>query len=76
MPTRSRTLRKLPKFTRKYYRLCDELQSVCTRFKNLREELQRMELDARALFESQSHEKPSELNPQWHGQELPGVKEF
>jgi hypothetical protein len=50
MPTRSKTLRRLPPFTRKYYRLTDELDSVLTRLKNLREDVQRLELDSRALF--------------------------
>ena len=60
MPTRSRTLRRLPTFTRKYYRLTDELESVLNRLKNLREDVQRMELDARALFERQAHEAAKE----------------
>lgn len=60
MPTRAKTLRRLPAFTRKYYRLTDELESVLTRLKNLRPEIQRLELDARALFESQAHDEGGE----------------
>ncbi len=48
MPTRSRTLRKLPQNTRKYYRLCDELDSVLTRFKNFRPTIHDLEFTAKA----------------------------
>ena len=50
MPTRKRTLRSLPEFTRNYYRLTDELESVLKRLKKLRPDIQTLELDSRALL--------------------------
>lgn len=48
MPTRSRTLRKLPQNTRKFYRLCDDLESVLTRLKNFRPTIHDLEFSAKA----------------------------
>jgi hypothetical protein len=57
MPTRSKTLRSLPPNTRKYYRLCDELQSICNRIKSMRAIINSMEFEARALYESELHKR-------------------
>lgn len=56
MPTRSATLRRLPATTRKYYRLCDELESVLTRLKNFRPVIQDLELVARAEAARELHQ--------------------
>ena len=49
MPYRKATLRKMPPVTRRYAKLLGELESVLRRGKNLVEEIQRLELDSRAL---------------------------
>lgn len=49
MAFRKSTLRKMPPVTRKYAKLLNELDSVLRRGKNLVEEIQRLELDSRAL---------------------------
>ncbi|MBA7607532.1 hypothetical protein ES703_14691 [subsurface metagenome] len=49
MAFRRATLRKMPPVTRKYARLLNDLDSVLRRGKNLVEEIQRLELDSRAL---------------------------
>jgi len=49
MPYRKATLRRMSPVTRKYARLLGELESVLRRGKNLVEEIQRLELDSRAL---------------------------
>ena len=46
---RRATLRRMPPTTRKYARLLNELDSVLRRGKNMVEEIQRLELDSRAL---------------------------
>jgi len=46
---RRATLRKMPPVTRKYAKLLNELDSVLHRGKNMVEEIQRLELDSRAL---------------------------
>ena len=46
---RKATLRKMPPVTRKYAKLLGELESVIRKGKNLVEEIQRLELDSRAL---------------------------
>ncbi len=49
MPYRKSTLRRMHPVTRKYAKLLGELESVLRRGKNLVEEIQRLELDSRAL---------------------------
>jgi len=49
MVYRKATLRKMPPVTRKYARLLGELASVLRKGKNLVEEINRLELDSRAL---------------------------
>lgn len=56
MPTTKRTLRKLPTVTRKYARLCNDLQSVLTRLKNFRPSIQELELAARAEAARELHQ--------------------
>ena len=46
---RPKTLRKMPPVTRKYAKLLNELDSVLRKGKNLVEDIQRLELDSRAL---------------------------
>jgi len=48
MATRKRTLRNLPPVTRKLIRLCDELESVERRLRNMRATIEDLELVARA----------------------------
>ena len=49
MAYRKATLRRMPPVTRRYAKLLNELDSVLRRGKNLVEEVQRLELDSRAL---------------------------
>ena len=49
MVYRKATLRKMPPVTRKYARLLGEMASVLRKGKNLVEEINRLELDSRAL---------------------------
>lgn len=58
MPTRSKTLRRLPPTTRKLVRLTDELQSVLTRLKNFRPVIQDLEMSARAEVARELHQEP------------------
>ncbi len=53
MAYRKSTLRSMSPVTRKVARLIGEQESVARRFKNLIPELQRLELDSRALAKSQ-----------------------
>jgi len=46
---RKSTLRRMSPQTRKYARLLNDLESVLRRGKNMVEEIQRLELDSRAL---------------------------
>ena len=52
MAYRKRTLRTMSPTARKVARLVGELESVSKRLKNLIPDLQRLELDSKALFES------------------------
>jgi len=49
MVYRKATLRKMPPVTRKYAKLLGELASVLRKGKNMVEEINRLELDSRAL---------------------------
>ena len=49
MAFRKSTLRRMSPQTRKYARLLNDLESVLRRGKNMVEEIQRLELDSRAL---------------------------
>ena len=49
MVYRKATLRRMPPETRKYARLLNDLESVLRRGKNLVGEVNRLELDSRAL---------------------------
>ena len=49
MAYRKATLRRMPPETRKYARLLNDLESVLRRGKNLVGEVNRLELDSRAL---------------------------
>jgi len=47
---RKTTLRRMSPVTRKYAKLLNELESVLRKGKNMVEEIQRLELDSRALW--------------------------
>ena len=49
MPYRRSTLRRMSPVTRKYAKLLNELESVLRKGKNMVEEIQRLEIDSRAL---------------------------
>jgi len=49
MVYRKATLRKMPPVTRKYAKLLGELASVLRKGKNMVEQINRLELDSRAL---------------------------
>ena len=57
MAYRKKTLRTMSPVTRKVARLAGELDSVSRRLKNLIPELQRLELDSRALAKTMYPEK-------------------
>lgn len=52
MAYRNKTLRSMSPTTRKLARLIGELESTSRRIKNLIPEIERMELDSRALFDA------------------------
>ncbi|MBA7651752.1 hypothetical protein ES703_59571 [subsurface metagenome] len=54
---RKATLRKMPPVTRKYARLLNELDSALRRSKNMVVEIQRLELDSRALAHAKEKAK-------------------
>ncbi|GAJ12464.1 unnamed protein product [marine sediment metagenome] len=60
MAFRKATLRRMPPVTRKYARLLNELDSVLRRGKNMVEEIQRLELDSRALAHAKEKASPEE----------------
>jgi len=60
MAYRKKTLRTMSPTARKVARLTGELESVSRRLKNLIPDLQRLDLDSRALFESKKALTPDE----------------
>ena len=54
---RKATLRRMSPTTRKYAKLLNELDSVLRRSKNMVEEIQRLELDSRALAHAKEKAK-------------------
>jgi len=54
---RKTTLRRMSPVTRKYARLLGELESVLRKGKNMVEEIQRLELDSRALAHAKEQRK-------------------
>jgi hypothetical protein len=67
MAYRKKTLRIMSPTARKVARLTGELESIATRLKNLIPDIQRLDLDSKALFESKraltSLVAPDELPP-------------
>jgi hypothetical protein len=60
MAYRKKTLRTMSPTARKVARLAGELDSVSRRLKNLVPDLQRLDLDSRALFNKRAYEdKPT-----------------
>jgi len=57
---RKATLRRMPPVTRKYVKLLNEMDSVLRRGKNMVEEIQRLELDSRALAHAKEKRAISE----------------
>ena len=57
MAFRKTTLRRMSPVTRKYARLLGELESVLRKGKNMVEEIQRLELDSRALAHAKEQRK-------------------
>ena len=57
MALRKATLRRMPPVTRKYAKLLGELESVLRRSKNMVEQIQRLELDSRALAHAKEKAK-------------------
>ena len=57
MPYRKTTLRRMSPVTRKYAKLLGELESVLRKGKNMVEEIQRLELDSRALAHAKEQRK-------------------
>jgi len=54
---RKATLRRMSPTTRKYAKLLNDLDSVLRRSKNMVEEIQRLELDSRALAHAKEKAK-------------------
>ena len=59
MGYRKATLRRMPPVTRRYARLLNEMESILRRGKNQVEEIQRQELDSRAL--ANAKQSPGQL---------------
>jgi len=57
MSYRKTTLRRMSPVTRKYAKLLGELESVLRKGKNMVEEIQRLELDSRALAHAKEQRK-------------------
>ena len=57
MPYRKATLRRMSPVTRKYAKLLGDLESVLRRGKNLVEDIQRLELDSKALAHAREKSK-------------------
>ncbi len=57
MAFRKTTLRRMSPVTRKYAKLLGELESVLRKGKNMVEEIQRLELDSRALAHAKEQRK-------------------
>ena len=80
MPTRKKTLRKLPETSRKLARLMNELESVLNRTRNLATEIQRLEHDsiafmrASAIVNESKERKPARPGPHgpWSGSTTAG----
>ena len=53
---KKKTLRRLPPITRRYARIVNDLDSVMRRLKNLTEDIDRLEMDSRALFKRREYE--------------------
>jgi hypothetical protein len=64
MSYRRKTLRRLKPVTRRYARVINDLEGVLRRLKNLTEEIDRLELDSRALFNrTESERRPTSSEP-------------
>jgi len=67
MSYRKKTLRRMAPITRRYARVINDLDGVLRRLQNLTEEIDRLELDSRALYkrrefeEGQHHEDIQDL---------------
>ena len=60
MAYRKKTLRTMSPTARKVARLIGELDSVSTRLKNLIPDIQRLDLDSRALVSAKASQGPAE----------------
>ena len=55
---RKKTLRHMQPVTRRYARILNDLDGVLRKLRNLTEEVGRIELDSRALYNRHEHEMP------------------
>ena len=53
---KKKTLRRLPPITRRYARIINDLDGVIRRLKNLTQDIDRLEMDSRALFKRREYE--------------------
>jgi hypothetical protein len=63
MAYRKATLRRMQPITRRYARILNDLDGVLRKLRNLTEEVGRLELDSRALFQRQEHERTKGHEP-------------
>jgi len=56
------TIRRMPPVTRKYARLLNELDSVITRGQHLVEEVRRLEMESKALYNRKQGEVEKEIH--------------
>lgn len=54
---RKKTMRRMQPITRRYAAVLNDLDGVLRRLRNLTEEVARLELDSRALYKRQEHER-------------------
>ena len=57
MGYRKSTLRRMMPVTRKYARLIGDLDSISRRLKNLKQDIEQMELDSRALANAKGNDR-------------------
>lgn len=59
---KSRTLRRMPKVTRKYAKIINELELITRRLKNLTEDLWELERDSQALWKIHDSQPKDEVD--------------
>lgn len=64
MAYRKKTLRRMSPITRRYARILNELDGILRKLKNLTEDIARLEMDSKALFNKQKSENGGDNEPE------------